>query len=658
MISRKWGFRRLGRREIIILLVLFVTICTIVTLIRIDTDLDFSSVSDDHNFVSHLFSLGNSENITITEFEWVESQEDSIQDSKEITELKSDPELLRKLQSQIAEVQQTATATLFAEIPESPVKEAAKATLMLSSVVSSSLLATQVPFAGNTIYGGADSRSESKPFAPTLNSAKPTATSTKSEDESQTTFETSTRRPLSIPPKSSTLTKPPRKAPKYGKLVNTRDGLRAVHLLMPSTIVNDLLCKSMFSAAINNYPHPIILNYKHPVRVAKEAHFLKLGAIKKYLESDDVEPEDIVLVFDAFDIWFQIDFERLIARYYKLQDEEKVRKGATYSETVIFGADKGCWPNLLTSAACTKVPNSTLPDNIYGPKTDTDTFRNRPRWLNSGTIIGPASVMRKIFNRAVLAKGNKFFSDQLVLADIWAEFDLPIIVDYQSVLFQTLTHSHYDVAFLYQDQIEEGEVITGPILDPITGGISTNGGQKNDNPLDYFDILQNTPLTLSVFRNLTRAWRQTDRHTAWNRISGNVPAVIHLNGDKSCLKTWWHKMWWVHDRGSDHQWLRLKYVRDHGGAFLDMPDETMVWSNFNSLCSTTNMFEVVKSKFDGHTVRKGERASIESEPMLVGMNPQSSPADIWDDLVRFNQKMKKAKAESNNAKQAAAAAVR
>lgn len=668
-------------------------VCTILILLRIDSDLDFHSVTDDPQFLSRLITLGNSENLTYEEFLWVQSEEDSASDSKEITELKANPEMLQELQSELVEVRLTSQLPIPIELLVSA-WPSATSTLQPASValttlvrVPTALAVPPVAYNSHLILEGQNTADDSngndivaikKPADTPAASATPAAIAANAVTADPAapdaiaapaaTADPAAPDAIAAPAATATATtpaspatpaKPIRKAPKYGKLIDTRDGPRAVHMLTPATNINDLVCKSLFSSALNDYPHPILINFNHPVKNPLEAHFLKISAINQYINSDDVQPNDLILIFDAFDVWFQLDFERLVARYYQLQDQEKARKGSLYSESVIFGADKGCWPNPPNSDACKKVPNSTISSNVYGPETDHSGhgYRNRPRWLNSGTIMGPADVVQQIFKRASASSRNSFNSDQYVLANIWAAFDLPIMIDYTSLLFQTLTYSHSDVVFLYQGQIEEGDVMKAPRIDPITGTKSSDGGKINANPLDYFDILENTPLTLTPFLNGTRKerrWHLSDKHTAWNRVSGNVPAVIHLNGDKSCLKTWWHKMWWVHDVKDYHQWFRLKHVRNVGGAFLDNPDGTIEYRDFNTMCKSYEMFGIEKSKFDGHKVRKGERPSIGPEPFMVGMNPHSTPADVWDDLINLRDKKRKADAEK--AAKAAAAA--
>lgn len=71
----------------------------------------------------------------------------------------------------------------------------------------------------------------------------------------------------------------------------------------------------------------------------------------------------------------------------------------------MFGAGKRCAPNQVHTVACYPIPESPLPDDLYGANTDTIMGRNkytslRQRWLNSGYVIGPVEDMRRMFRRA------------------------------------------------------------------------------------------------------------------------------------------------------------------------------------------------------------------------------------------------------------------
>ncbi|KAK9243756.1 hypothetical protein V1506DRAFT_462341 [Lipomyces tetrasporus] len=448
-----------------------------------------------------------------------------------------------------------------------------------------------------------------------------------------------------------------------------------VHFLLPATELNDLVCKTFFSAILNGYPSPVLLNFNAVFKDAPEARFMKIAAIYKYI-SLRAREDDLVIIMDAYDTWFQLPFETVLSRYYKLQERDRLAHLAAYNVTdddalpdvddgdippytehVVFGADKICWPNSETSPACKDVPESTLPDDIYGDDTDQDrySYMSRPRWLNSGNIIGPASVLKEIYMRAfnIQRRAKAHFSDQLILADIFGKQDLPIRIDYESYLFQTMTHSHSDIVFLYEDQVDEGDDPNAEVIDPITGVSSANGGaRKNANPGEFVDDFENKPLVDAAFyTNTTR--RKSDKYLAWNRVSGNVPAVLHFNGPKLPLETWWGKMWWIHDRSPVHRRERLKYVRRNGGAFVD--DRGDKFMPYQEMCGKFNMFEYKLSPYDRGRVKKGSAVGIEPEPFVLGMHPRKSPSDLLRVLSAMNKANEEKAAKAKAAKEKAAA---
>ncbi|KAK9369612.1 hypothetical protein V1509DRAFT_468845 [Lipomyces kononenkoae] len=478
----------------------------------------------------------------------------------------------------------------------------------------------------------------------------------------------------------------------------TAPNKRTVHFIMPTTAVNNNVCKSLFSAILNGYPSPILLNLNTVFRDAEEARFMKIAAIHRYL-SLKVQDDDLVIITDSHDTWFQLPFKTLISRYYSLQERNRLAHLAKYSKSVpenektkhstgiivsssnaaggdkvdpavtaadmaaasgdkaverrspveegqdippyiehaIFGADKLCWPNPPDSPACANVPESTLPKDIYGNETDHDVydFMVRPRWLNSGNIIGPASVMKEIYMRAfdTQQRSGVRFSDQVILADIFGQQDLPIRLDYESHLFQTMTHSHSDLLFLYEDQVEEDESPTDVIIDPITGVSSDTGARGNANSDERIDEFEDKKLVDAAFY-LPSTRRQSDKYRAWNRVSGNLPAVLHFNGPKLPLETWWGHMWWVHDQSPVHRLQQLKYVRRTGGVFVD--DYGTMFKTYKDVCGKFDIFEFTPPPFAQDRVPKGSAVSLDPEPFLLGMDPRKTPSQVLQSLLDEN----------------------
>ncbi|KAL8951880.1 MAG: hypothetical protein Q9183_007429 [Haloplaca sp. 2 TL-2023] len=273
----------------------------------------------------------------------------------------------------------------------------------------------------------------------------------------------------------------------------------------------------------------------------------------------------------------------------------------------MFGADKLCWPNSAEDPACAAIPYSTLPKDIYGSLTDNspDGFHNRPRYLNSGTVMGPVKDVRAIYELAVkkVEKDNRgVLGDQFVFAEIFGEqeyqrettrqstqgtggkwfewlssalggedsplsanttiknmtvvpghrYEFGIGLDYESKMFQTMTHSADDVEYVTRNDSSRTRQLINekhPDLDvdltlPFDLQLAhgplwySSPGNHSLDPVDgillpHSDYLDDLPEHLS--------WDELPLAT--NLFAQAVPALLHINGDKSLLVDWWSSMW-------------------------------------------------------------------------------------------------------------------
>lgn len=286
-----------------------------------------------------------------------------------------------------------------------------------------------------------------------------------------------------------------------------------LHLLIPVSETSANLCKTLVSSMILNYPPPELINFGHKDKDINVAHTAKIRGVSEFLQNSwHIKDDDLILMIDGYDVWFQLPPEIMISRFQIEIDHnnERLRRkfgtvptpdgsGHTprISEKIIFGADKLCWPNALSDPACAAVPESPLPPDSWGPQTDKDPlgYQNRPTWLNSGTIMGKAVAMRALYSYAMQKidqEGRGVLGDQFVLAEIFGEqeyqrevlrqntsnkwldwlssklgtsgapnisnvrmdavpgrnYEYGIGLDYESQLFCTMTHSHRDVDWL------------------------------------------------------------------------------------------------------------------------------------------------------------------------------------------------------------------
>jgi hypothetical protein len=149
-----------------------------------------------------------------------------------------------------------------------------------------------------------------------------------------------------------------------------------LHLLVPATSSNADFCKLLLSAQILGWPSPILINWAHPEeKDPYKQHIAKVQGILDYLYT--IEPagqnatyqEDLVLIIDGYDVWFQLRQDVLIRRYYDIIRRADERTIKDYGEelfrekdmrqTIVFGPDKICWPIDYSRPACWAVPQTS-----------------------------------------------------------------------------------------------------------------------------------------------------------------------------------------------------------------------------------------------------------------------------------------------------------
>ena len=421
------------------------------------------------------------------------------------------------------------------------------------------------------------------------------------------------------------------------------------HLLVPASKRNPLLCKTLLSSFVLGYPSPTLINYGKVFEGQgwdNGTHAGKIRGVYDYLNGGkDMKDDDLVLIIDGFDVWFQLPPEIMIRRFHGMLAgaDERLRRRygmvtrekedsaggkariQKYKQKVILGADKICWPNGAEDPACAAVPFSTLSKDIYGPETDKDpeSFLARPRFLNSGNIIGSVADVRAIYEYAVQKvenEGRGIFGDQFVFAEIFGEqefqretarqssqgvggqwlnwlsnaigssdsplstnktinnmtvvsgqnYEFGIGLDYGSELFQTMTHSWDDVEFVkYNDSEVLAEVQEKhPSLRSLPFSLPSDLQRLKDpfwyaSPGNHNNESQDVILLpfSSKLDDVGKEPTWDEVPLATNLFAGSIPALIHLNGDKSILETLWPSTWF-------HPYARAllrRYVRSPQG---------------------------------------------------------------------------------------------
>lgn len=389
---------------------------------------------------------------------------------------------------------------------------------------------------------------------------------------------------------------------------------------------------------ILGYPPPTVIGYAHHSPGATETERMvdRITRARNYLrDSKSVHDRDFVLMVDGEDTFFQLPPQILVERFQgiirannqKLRNKfgsvrvESQQAGAApelvqkYTQRVLFGASKICFSELLDDPGCVSVPESSLPPDVYGWKTDAypDGSLNRPRWLNPGAVIGQVADVRLIYDevlRLVEVHSNKT-GDYKALTQMYGRQEV-----IRELERRRTTSSFKDYIF-WMLGISDAANITGISLRLETGHRYEFGiGVDFESQLFFNQVMSREDVEWVKFSNITKmsalqmehgvprehrlllprdiaalpnpfiqsrfakestqrpVWNATidklpnpGQHS-WNNISlmtnvhsATVPVLVHLNGDVKLRNTWWEKMWFF-------PWARAllrKYVRDSHG---------------------------------------------------------------------------------------------
>ncbi|OKL63494.1 hypothetical protein UA08_01551 [Talaromyces atroroseus] len=408
----------------------------------------------------------------------------------------------------------------------------------------------------------------------------------------------------------------------------------AFHVLVSATPKSPQLCRTITSAMILDYPPMTLLKPNPEPRTgstSNKAAIENVQSILTFLKTNKrVGDRDLVLIVDSDDTLFQLPSDILIDRYGEItrqknehlrskygmkfvgnvEDEGTHHLVQKYTQRVLFASRKDCYSNLTDTAACASVPQSPLPPDIYGLKTDKkhDGTKNRPRWIESSIIMGQTFDLIPLYERVLqeMQKQPSRAGDQMMFTHIFGaqeysreterrktsspfkewlwdfvgiseasnitnvrahiqpgdRHEYGIGLDYEGQLFLNTRKTTSDIEWLrYRDfrkassvQIEHGvprEVRLNLPLD------------IEQNPLNPFkkdkslNILTSKTANMSSIDVIPPSWNFT-----WNDLplatyiqTAAVPAIIHTNGESSVRQSYWDHMWF-------HPWSRA-LLRKH-----------------------------------------------------------------------------------------------
>lgn len=178
-----------------------------------------------------------------------------------------------------------------------------------------------------------------------------------------------------------------------------------------------------------NYPPPTTVNLYQDFRSKAEREKATLQRILDYLNNAKlVNDEDLVLVVDGRQTWFQLPSEVILRQYQMVVDEANTRLKQLYgdavSQSIVFGAEKVCEGDDI---ACRYMPKSPLSSRVYGPRTGKETQLSPARYLDAKVIMGPAKDMRQLYEAAVKMlkeKKSQSATVQSVMATLFGEQEM------------------------------------------------------------------------------------------------------------------------------------------------------------------------------------------------------------------------------------------
>jgi hypothetical protein len=389
--------------------------------------------------------------------------------------------------------------------------------------------------------------------------------------------------------------------------VPTSDDLK-FHLIIPVTESSPGLCKALLSAAVLGYPTPTIVNWKKDVEglSVKARRWMKVKGILTYLDSfGSNNNDDMVLVIDGYDVWFQLRPDVLMQRYHQVNKEGNIRiekqlgkdlmEKHGIQQTVVFGAKKSRWPGKTTEPSSYAVPPSPLAADIYGPETDSGPKNiTRERWLNSGTVMGPLKDVRAIYAGAQKMweemKLDDSYADQYYFSNLFGEqeyhrsvlakdtnfapgpWEQPDKAELTIPNFSKGDKSEYRIGLDYKSEIVLGLNMASAAVDFVL----YNGTENIDDVQRVLEV--SPPRNLSLPVDLEKAVapyddgflseiqsNKTGHENSWadvplftNFWQSQIPAMIHINGNKTPVETMWNRMWFIPEIRQLYEWSVLR----------------------------------------------------------------------------------------------------
>lgn len=284
------------------------------------------------------------------------------------------------------------------------------------------------------------------------------------------------------------------------------------HLLIPAEESSTSLCRTLVSAAVLGYPPPTLIGYeaKNPTN--------NIESIARWLHTKDAGDDDLVLVADSH-TWFQLPAQVMVDRFsaFLQQSDAELKKqygaeakglGAVqeqkYFSRVVFPASKRCELRINAMAEseqsilCDAVPQSVLPKDIYGDRTDksVDAKEVRPRFLDGHTHIGSVHDLRALYAAASAAVGEGNSTPETVFSTLYSA---------QSLARQKIKHDGLSfLGKIQSDTSPANQTVLSEVLSEHTPNIKLETADHYGITLDYrSDIFQSIALSTDDIRPLS-----------------------------------------------------------------------------------------------------------------------------------------------------------
>lgn len=378
------------------------------------------------------------------------------------------------------------------------------------------------------------------------------------------------------------------------------------HLLIPANGPHLQLCRAVVSSTILGYPIPVFNGWNKSGDLdASVTHLAKVRNVMRYLDSlESASDDDLVLMIDGYDVVFQLPADVLIQRYFAVIEKANAKIAARFGEdsidafnrdnaprqTILFGPEKICYPVDWNRPGCWAIPDIDIPAGAFGPD-DGQLSHNLPKWLNSGTIMGPVGDMRELF-AATLKRIEDTYdpahefsdSDQRYMSDVWGEQEFWRSVDLHNHYFhddidprkiapegesdqiiptrEADQKTEFHIGIDYTSSLFQTRVGSDHVLEHIAFEKSTSNGiglwtsiSENKIEASNFQPFE-INLPANVVSSLTRLLAsiapvlKSDPHNAvtklllgTNFVTKNIYGLFHCIGEKTYLDDLWYRLW-------------------------------------------------------------------------------------------------------------------